>query len=140
MAMTAETVAWQIDDGNIDGVEYDPDGANSTIFLNLVPALPDLCVTVSELGGNYLEWCNEGITEYQIRVRGLEADQHSASTITHEIVAHLRSTWGPVTTWAAGETAECQVVACETSAPYLIGWDEQGRPEFGIRITVRHAA
>lgn len=140
MGMTAETVAWQIDDAGIEGVEYDPDGANSTIFLNLVPALPDVCVTVTEIGGEYLEWCNEGISEFQVRVRGLEADQYSANSICHEIVAHLRSTWGPVTTWAAGETAECKVVAALPSPPYLIGWDEQNRPEFGIRLTVRHAA
>lgn len=141
MAMTAETVAWQIHDAEIAGVDFEPEGVNGSIFLNLVPALPDVAVTVTELGGDFIQWCGEGVSEFQIRVRGLEGDQDSASSVARAIVVHLRTDgYGPVRTWAEGETAECRVVYATPSMPYLIGWDETGRPEFGVRLTVRHAA
>lgn len=138
--MGAETVAWAIHDANIDGVIYDPDSDGGTIFVNRVPAMPDVCVCVTEFGGQYLRWAGEGVSEFQIRVRGPEDDPHTASTLAHQIAAALRTAgYGPPSVWADDTDGEATIVYATPGVPASMGWDEQGRPEMVVRLTVRHA-
>lgn len=135
--MNSETLAYDADAAGL--LTYDTEGGTGNTFVELVPDAPDFAVSIITFGGQYDLPASEAITEYQVRVRGAAGDALPAQ----QVAAALANRWRTVgyqapQTWAAGTDAEARVIYAQPSIPYLLGWDENGRPEWVFRIKVRH--
>ncbi len=113
---------------------YQPSGTTGNVFVNVVPPTPDFAVSIIDFGGEYLSAIDEMITIFQVRVRGPKTGQSNARMVAAGLAERWRAMgWGEPFTMGGS-----RIVWIEPDPPYLLGWDEQGRPEYAVRVRVRH--
>lgn len=136
--ITAETLAIDAHEANL--ATYDTEGADGNVFVELVPDTPDLAVSIVSFGGTHDFAVGETVTEFQVRVRGEAGNPMAAQQLALGLGHHWRTNgFGAPSVWAEGTDAEATVIYAQPTVPYLMGWDENGRPEFVFRIRIRHA-
>ena len=133
---TAETLATHLHAAGI--VTFDPDGDTGNTYIHLVPDRPDVAVTVSDLGGEHDPAVGEATTTLQVRARGSRGEQTAPRNLLNEVAVRIAADGysGPAQ-WAPGTPYEARVIYAKPTMPGTIGWDDNGRPEASMRVTVR---
>jgi len=147
MTFTAATLAQELSDAEL--ANWAPNGAvDQNCFINYVPTQPDLCVVITEFGGQRdrtFDGPGDAIATYQLRVRGGKQNDEivDAREWLTQIIAYLEQS-GHTTigsggaVFAAGSPYEGRVTYVLPQVPYLLAWDEQSRPEWAVRLVIRH--
>lgn len=135
---TAETLATFLHTAGIG--TFTAATGEGNIFVALVPDRPDVAITVTDLGGEYDPAVKEAVTVFQIRARGPRGEQTAPRDLLNTAAKQITSAgYGPPTVWATGTPYAAKVIYAEAGIPGSIGWDDNGRPEASMRVSVRWA-
>jgi hypothetical protein len=130
-AMTAGTLAEYLAD------EFEDIVWDSNLFVDRVPAKPNVCVSVITFGGVRDRGTNEEIATFQIRVRGAADDPVYANALLRQIADALFALRAPLT-MAVGTDDEARITGIEPGVPYNLGWDANDRSQWALRVVFRY--
>lgn len=137
MATIVSGVAELIGTSGINGLRWNPVSGGGSVYADVVPPKPDLCVVVTLFGGDY-EYASglsgDRLTTVQIRVRAKHTG--TASVLAARIGDLLWGTRdGAVLTLA--DTQQVDVVQASVEGPVFMGIDTNERPEYVLRYNLR---
>lgn len=137
MAHIGGGIAQYISDLNISGVTYSPTSGGGSIFCDVVPPKPDVCVIVTVLGKDFETTSgllNDRTYTIQVRVRAKNVS--TAYSIADSVSEALNGTRvGGVL--ELSESVSVTVIEASTTGPVFMGVDANDRPEYVLRYTAR---